>query len=242
MSQLKALILDKDGTLFPYSLWAGPMRRALSENLPVGRRSNRDEIVASFLSVLAVRDGKIGSGSLLFDRKKRIRGAVKLIALTLRYHLNPYRALRGFLTLRDRYFYGFEEELSKYDLTDVRNTLLNLEKKGIILALFSNDCPASVKIVTGALSPVSFSYYVDSSSRIRKPNPYAVRVFAEINGIRCDEIAFLSDTSEDLIMARRAGCGKVIAIEGTMKRDDLESYADAVISEIGEIEDFFVND
>lgn len=242
MSQLKALILDKDGTLFPYSLWTAPMRRALCENLPVGKRKNRDEIVASFLSVLDVDDEGIGSRSLLFDRKKRMAGAVKLIALTFRYHLNPYRALRGFLTLRDRYFYGFEEELGKYDLSKVRNTLLKLEKKGIILALFSNDSPASVKIVTGALSPAAFSYYVDSSSRIRKPNPYAVRVFAEIKGIRCDEIALLSDTPEDLVMGRRAGCGKVIAIEGTMKREDLESYADAVISQFEEIEDFFVSD
>lgn len=242
MSQLKALILDKDGTLFPYSLWAEPMRRALCENLPVDRRRNRDEIVSAFLDALAVRDGKIGSESLLFDRKKRMRGALKLIALTLRYHLNPYRAFRGFLTLRDRYFYGFEEELRKYDLTEVRNTLLNLEKKGIILALFSNDCPASVKIVTDALSPSRFSYFVDSSSRIRKPNAYAVKVFAEINSIRCDEIAFLSDTSGDLIMARRAGCGKTIAIEGTMKKEDLLPYADAVISRFNEIEDFFVSD
>lgn len=218
------------------------MRRALSENLPVKKRRNRDEIAASFLSVLAVRDDEIGKESLLFDRKKRMKGGLKLIALTLKYHLNPYRALRGFLSLRDRYYYGFEEELGKYDLSNVRNTLLNLEKKGIILALFSNDSPASVKIVTGALSPVSFSYYVDSSSRIRKPNPYAVRVFAEIAGLGCDEIAFLSDTPEDLVMGRKAGCGKVIAIEGTMKREDLASYADAVISEFDEIEDFFVSD
>ncbi len=242
MSQLKALILDKDGTLFPYSLWVSPMRRALSENLPVEKRRNRDEIVTSFLSVLSVRDGIVSDGSLLFDRKKRIRGGLKLIALTLRYHLNPFRALRGFLSLKDRYYYGFEDELKKYDLSDVKNTLSKLNAGGITLALFSNDSPASVKTVTDALSPVAFSYFVDSSSRIRKPNPYAVKIFAEINGMKCSEIVLLSDTVEDLIMGRRAGCGKVIALEGTMKREDLEPYADAVISSFDEIEAFFVSD
>lgn len=239
MSQLKALILDKDGTLFPYSLWASPMRKALEENLPVKGRKNRDEIVSSFLSVLSVKDGVVSSTSLLFDRKKRVKGAFELVALTVKYHLNPYRALRGFLTLRDRYYYGFEEELGKYDLTPVRKTLSSLRDKGITLALFSNDSPQSVKIVTDALSPSPFSYYVDSSSRIKKPNPYAVRVFAELFGLEISEIAFLSDTPEDLAMARKAGCGMTVAIEGTMERSSLLPYADAVISTFEEIETFF---
>ena len=230
MSQIKALILDKDGTVFPYSLWINPMRRALTENLPVAKRRNRDEIVSAFLSVLSVDGDRIAPSSLLFDRRKRFIGFLKLVTLTVRYRLNPYKAMRGFLTIRDRYFYGFREELEKYDLSSVRNTLTSLQEKGIILALFSNDSPSSVKIVTDALSPVTFSYFVDSSSRIRKPNVYSIRVFGELFGLRCDEIAIVSDTPEDLKMGKKAGCGLVIGLSGTMKKEEIAPFSDRVIS------------
>ncbi len=235
MSQIKALILDKDGTVFPYSLWINPMRRALTENLPAAKRRNRDEIVSAFLSVLSVDKDKIAPDSLLFDRRKRPGGILRLAALTFKYHLNPYRALRGFLTIRDRYFYGFREELEKYDLSTVRNVLEGLQEKGIILALFSNDSPSSVKIVTDALSPVSFSYFVDSSSRIRKPNVYSIRVFSELFGLKCDEVAIVSDTPEDLKMGKKAGCGLVIGLSGTMKKEEIELFSDRVISSFDEI-------
>ena len=232
MSRIKALIFDKDGTLFPYSLWINPMRRTLTENLPVAKRRNRDEIVSAFLSVLSVDGDKIASSSLLFDRRKRVMGFLKLVTLTVKYHLNPYRAMRGFLSLRDRYFHGFREELEEYDLSSVRNTLRDLQEKGIILALFSNDSPSSVEIVTDALSPVTFSYFVDSSSRIRKPNVYSIRVFGELFGLRCDEIALVSDTPEDLMMGRKAGCGLVIGLSGTMKKEEIAPFADRVISSL----------
>lgn len=235
MSQIRALILDKDGTLFPYSIWAGPIRRCLEDNLPTGKRRNREEITDAFLSVLSIENGKIKPESLLYDRKKRLKGILKLIGLTLKYHLRPIAAARGFLRIKRRSEYGFREELEKYDLTAVRNTLQTLKKKGLVLALFSNDSPRSVSIIMDALSPFIFDYYVDSSSRIRKPSPYAVGVFAELNGLMPDEVAILSDTPEDLVMARKAGCGNVIAIEGSLDEKTLSEYSDRVIHSFEEI-------
>ena len=235
MTGIRALILDKDGTLFPYSVWAGPIRRCLEDNLPIGKRRNREEIVDAFLSVLSIEDGTVKSDSLLYDRRKRIKGILRLAALTVKYHLRPIAAAKGFLRIKRRSQYGLGEELSKYDLTAVRNTLEALKEKGMILALFSNDSPHSVSIVMDALSPFAFDYYVDSSSRLRKPNPYAVKVFAELNGLRADEVALLSDTPEDLVMARKAGCGKVIAISGSLDEKTLSAYSDSVIHSFEEI-------
>ena len=235
MTGIRALILDKDGTLFPYSVWAGPIRRCLEDNLPIKKRRNREEIVDAFLSVLSIEDGMVKSDSLLYDRRKRFKGVLRLTALTVKYHLRPIAAAKGFLRIKRRSQYGLGEELSKYDLTPVRNTLEALKEKGMILALFSNDSPHSVSIVMDALSPFEFDYYVDSSSRLRKPNPYAVKVFAELNGLRADEVALLSDTPEDLLMARKAGCGKVIAIEGSLDEKTLSAYSDRVIHSFEEI-------
>lgn len=237
---MKALILDKDGTLFPYSLWINPIRRVFEENLPMKRynEEKRKKIVDDFLSVLSIRGNTIGSGSLLYERKKRLQGALELIFLTLKHRLPPLRTMRGFLKIKKRYNYGFKEELEAYDLNEVKDTLIRLEDMGIVTALFSNDSPSSVKLVEERLDFV-FDYHVDSSSRIRKPDPKTVLIFSTLMNISPEDIVLLSDTPEDLKMGRKSGCGKIVAIEGSVKKEKLFSYADCVISRFKDILDFF---
>lgn len=235
---MKALVLDKDGTLFPYSLWINPIRNVLGKNLPLKRFDDekREMIVNDFLSVLSIRDDRIDSSSLLYDRKKRKKGILKLIHLTMKYHLNPFKAMNGFLKIKNRHDYGFEEELELYDLSQVKKTLVSLREKGILIALFSNDSPRAVEMVEERLDFV-FDYHVDSSSRIRKPNKLAVQVFSTLINIDTKDIVLLSDTPEDLKMGKESGCGKVIAISGSLEREKLLPYADAVISNFSEIVD-----
>ncbi len=238
MNTIRAVIFDKDGTLFPYSLWAGPLRRCLEENLPVRNRRNRDEIVSAFLSVLSIDErGNIGPESALFSRKKRPGAVVKLFLLTLRYRLNPAKAAAGFLSIRSRYRYGFRKELEEYGMEEEKATLMRLRKDGLILALFSSDSPFSVKVAEDVLFPFAFDYRVDSSSPVRKPDPDTVRIFAAEYNISSNETAFVSDTPEDLLMAGKAGCRKVIAVEGSFTRKELEKYTDCVISHFSELPD-----
>ena len=237
---MQALILDKDGTLFPYSLLIHPIKRVLEENLPLGRfdEEKRKRIVNDFLSVLSIKDNKIESSSLLFDRKKRKKGILKLAHLTLKYRLSPLRTMKGFLKIRKRHEYGLGEELDSYDLSPVRESLGHLREREIKIALFTNDSPSAVKAMEEKLGFV-FDYHVDSSSRIRKPNKLAVLVFSTLMNIEPEDIVLLSDTPEDLRMGRESGCGKVVAITGSLGREELLPYADVVISKFGEITDFF---
>ncbi len=240
LTLMKALILDKDGTIFPYSLWINPIKKCLLENLPLKRFDNarKDEIVSSFLKVLAVGDGRIKSNSPLFDRKRRISAAIRLFFITLRYRLNPFKAMKGFLKIKGRSSYGFEEEIENYNLEEVKSTLEKLREENIIIALFSNDSPSSVKALERTLD-FTFDYSVDSSSRIKKPNKLTVLLFATFFNLKTEDIIFVSDTPEDLKMAKKAKCGKVVAIEGTLERGELENYSDLVISSFGEIEPLF---
>lgn len=237
---MKALILDKDGTIFPYSLWINPIKKCLLENLPLKRFDNtkKDEIVTSFLRVLSIADGRIKSKSSLFDKKKRIPAVIRLFSITIRYRLNPFKAMKGFLKIKQRSSYGFEEEIENYDLVVVKSTLESLREKDIPIALFSNDSPSSVKALEKHLG-FTFDYTVDSSSRIKKPNKLTVLLFATFFNLNVEDIIFVSDTPEDLKMAKKAKCGKVVAIEGTLEREILEKYSDLVISSFGEIESLF---
>ncbi len=237
---MKALILDKDGTIFPYSLWIEPIRKCLTESLPLKRfkEEKKERIVNSFLSVLSIENGTIGSESLLYDRRKRAGGILRLIALVIKFRLNPIASAKGFLKIKKRVEYGAESVLSSYDFTSVINTLTTLREKGVILAVFTNDSPSSVKALEERLG-LAFDYSVDSSSRIRKPNKLTVLLFSTIMDTAPKDIVFLSDTVEDLKMAGKAKCGKVVAIDSSIEREKLLPHADAVITAFPEILSFF---
>lgn len=237
---MKALILDKDGTIFPYSLWINPIKKCLLENLPLKRFDNarKDEIVSSFLKVLSIEGERIKSESPLFEKKRRIPAVLRLFSITIRYRLNPYKAMKGFLKIKGRSAYGFEDEIEKCDLSDVKSTLKSLRKENVIIALFTNDSHSSVEAIEKAID-FTFDYTVDSSSRIKKPNKLTVLLFATFFNLKTEDIIFVSDTPEDLKIAKKAKCGKVVAIEGTLERGELEKYSDLVISSFGEIESLF---
>ncbi len=240
LTLMKALILDKDGTIFPYSLWINPIKKCLLENLPLKRFDNarKDEIVSSFLKVLSIEGERIKRESPLFEKKRRIPAVLRLFSITIRYRLNPFKAMKGFLKIKGRSSYGFEEEIENYNLEEVKSTLEKLREENIIIALFSNDSPSSVKALERTLD-FTFDYSVDSSSRIKKPNKLTVLLFATFFNLKTEDIIFVSDTTEDLKMAKKAKCGKVVAIEGTLERGELENYSDLVISSFGEIEPLF---
>lgn len=240
LTLMKALILDKDGTIFPYSLWINPIKKCLLDNLPLKRFDNarKDEIVSSFLKVLSIEGERIKRESPLFEKKRRIPAVLRLFSITIRYRLNPFKAMKGFLKIKGRSSYGFEEEIENYNLEEVKSTLEKLREENIIIALFSNDSPSSVKALERILD-FTFDYSVDSSSRIKKPNKLTVLLFATFFNLKTEDIIFVSDTPEDLKMAKKAKCGKVVAIEGTLERGELENYSDLVISSFGEIEPLF---
>lgn len=240
---MKALILDKDGTLFPYSIWIGPITRCLGENLPLKRFSDdkKNEIVSSFLKVLSIEGETIAGESALYRRNKRLKAVIKLMLLTFRYRLNTFKAMKGFLKIKDRSRYWGDEEFERCKLEEVKSTLEKLRRRNIIIALFTNDSPSSVKALEEKLD-FTFDYTVDSSSRIKKPNKLAVLLFATFFGLNTRDIALLSDTPEDLKMANKAKCGEIIAIEGTLERKELEKYSDKVISTFSQITSIFQSD
>lgn len=237
---MKALILDKDGTLFPYSLWIEPIKRCLEENLPLSRfgEEKKERIVKDFLSVLSIKDDKIGSDSLLYDRKKRVKGIISLIFLTFKYALNPIKAMRGFLKIKKRAVYSFSDAFSTYDFTAVKKTLNALREKEITLAVFTNDSPRSIEALEERLD-FHFDYSVDSSSRIRKPNKLTVLIFSTLYNIKTEDIVFVSDTIEDLKMARKAGCGMIVGVSSSIEEEKLIPYADSVIPSFGYILSYF---
>lgn len=234
MVGIKALIFDKDGTLFPYNLWREPIYKLLCENLPLSKlnESKKEECISSFMSLLSFsKDGSIDTKSFVFDRKKRLFAIFKLIKTTIKYRLSPLRTMNGFLEIKNRYKYF---DGSSYDWKTTIDTLSFFKNKGILLALFSNDKMASVEKIEEYIGSNYFSYIITNESKIKKPSKKTFLEAERELRISRSSMCFVSDTPEDLIMARKTKV-KAIAIEGTFSKKELKPYADIIISSLEEL-------
>mgnify|MGYP004648067625 FL=1 len=234
MVGIKALIFDKDGTLFPYNLWREPLYKLLCENLPLSKlnESKKEECISSFMSLLSFsKDGSIDTKSFVFDRKKRLFAIFKLIKITIKYNLPPFKTMKRFLEIKNRYKYF---DGSSYDWKTTIDTLSFFKNKGILLALFSNDKMASVEKIEEYIGSNYFRYIITNESKIKKPSKKTFLEAERELKIPRSSMCFVSDTPEDLMMARKAKV-KAIAIEGTFSKNELKCYADIIISSLEEL-------
>lgn len=231
MAQIKAVIFDKDGTLFPYSLYAPIIDSILRENLSL--KKNEEKTILNLEKIIGVdKNGRIYKSGIVFNERTKIYQILRLIKTVFALSLNPIKTAKAILKIRERYKYI---DTINYDWGKIKNILLKLSKKEIVLALFSNDKEEAIKKTEEKID-YSFSYTVSSSSHPHKPNYKTIKKFRKKYKLKREEIAFVSDTPIDLKMARKAKVGLIIGIVDTFTSEELEVTADKVINNLEEIE------
>lgn len=240
----KAIIFDKDGTLFPYSLWREPMRLFLFHKLPLSGMDKRrkEECVEKFLFALGFQeDGKINKKGL-FPRRNYPSSFFTFFLLTLRYSLNPLKVAKALLKVKERYKYGYKKALVSFDFSPLKAQLDKLiSSGGPDLALFTNDSKESLDILFSVLGKEYFSYCINSQSPYKKPNPRCIKDYSRFSNINTEEMILISDSITDLKMGRRSDVGIVVAIEGTQEKERLEKWADFVFPDIVSALSFFTS-
>lgn len=231
MAQIKAVIFDKDGTLFPYSLYAPIIDSILRENLSL--KKNEEKTILNLEKIIGVdKKGKTYKSGIVFNERTKIYQILRLIKTVFALSLNPIKTAKAILKIRERYKYI---DTINYDWGKIKNILLKLSEKEIVLALFSNDKEEAIKKTEEKID-YSFSYTVSSSSHPHKPNYKTIKKFRKKYKLKREEIAFVSDTPIDLKMARKAKVGLIIGIVDTFTSEELEVIADKVINNLEEIE------
>ena len=232
--ETKAIILDKDGTLFPYSLWGVTVRKFFRSEMPVGAlgESEKKRAEEEFSVILGVDgSGKIYRDGLFFTRNY-IAAFFRLSLWVLKHRMNPFISAKAFLKIRKRFLYGHEEALSSFDFGPVKGKLEALKDKNVSLALFTNDSSEALEMFLSHFSEDTFQYVLDNSSPYRKPHKKTVEEYSRKSGILPENMVVISDSPRDLWMGRRAKVGRTIGIEGTAKREKLEKYSDFIFPDI----------
>ena len=227
MRDLKALLLDKDGTLVDFDRTWGPAAGYVIRTLAEGDA----EAVARLEAV-----------SHFLPDEQRFLPSSPLVAGSSA-HYGPLwaqtlgrRASADFLREVDRLF----AEAGLRHLTPIGQpgaVLGTLHGRGIDLAIVTNDAEANARQQAEALGLAPYLSLVHGydSGFGSKPAPGMVLAAAEALGHDLSAVAVVGDSAHDLAAARGAGARFILVRSGPAPVEHLYRDADAVVDSIDDL-------
>lgn len=227
MSQIKAVLFDKDGTLFDfYATWGHWTKKIIQQNC------NGNVELATKMGQAIGYDFKTGEfapdSMVIFDTPPDIAAA-----------LLPFFADNTVESLTD----VLNEEAAKVpqvEAVPLIPLLLNLTATGLRLGVATNDGQQPAQAHLNAVGVAGmFDFIAGSDSGFgAKPAPGMLLAFADHIGIDPGEIAMVGDSGHDLVAGRAAGMATVGVLTGVAGRQDLLPHADVVLPDIGYLADW----
>lgn len=217
---IKAVIFDKDGTLFDFrKSWGGWVNDLLADlggdSAHLARVLGFDPIRLDFAPDSLVIAGTTPQiGELLLPHL----GGMSREALSDLMHRKSMK-------------------VPMVPAVDLRQVLGDLRGQGLRLGLATNDTegPARQHLAhAGVLDLFDFVAGCDSGWG-GKPEPGQLLAFAAQIGLAASEIAMVGDSLHDLDAAKSAGMARVAVLTGIAKKPDLAPHADVVLNDIGEL-------
>lgn len=123
-------------------------------------------------------------------------------------------------------------------LMDLNPVFDELHAMGLVLGIGTNDSEASGK---AHMEHLKVHHYFDvvigaDSVDIPKPSGQMIARFAEVTGLRVDEIAMVGDNSHDMEEARAGRAGLAIGVlSGNAKHEDIAHLADHVVDNVADL-------
>jgi len=224
MSRIKAVLFDKDGTLFDFhATWGVWTKTLLLDN------SGGDGALAAKMGAAIGYDfhsGEFAPDSMvIFDTPPDIAAA-----------LLPFFEGETVAGLTDR----LNEAAALVPMVEavpLIPLLLELEARGLKLGVATNDgeAPARAHLEASGIAGM-FDFIVGSDSGFGgKPEAGMMNAFAAHLGLEGGSIAMVGDSVHDLVAGRAAGMVAVAVLTGVAGHDELAPHADVVLPDIGHL-------
>ncbi len=225
MASIRAILFDKDGTLFDFqktwATWAGGFLESLAEG---------DKAVLSALSDAVGFD----FGSRQFrPGSPAVAGTTAEIADVIRSHL-PDPPSRASLIRR------MDDAATDLDLAEavpLRALLGELNGRGLRLAVVTNDGEASARAhldAAGVAGAFAFVAGYDSGFGA-KPGPGQLLAACAHFGVRPEAAVMVGDSVHDLIAARAAGTLALGVLTGLEDASALAPHSDGLLPSIADL-------
>lgn len=223
-TDIRAVLFDKDGTLFDFAAsWSGWAQRVLDE-LSQGD-STRKVGMAEAIG-FNLRVGGFEPGSPI------IAGTLEEAAALLL----PHRPDMSFQVLIDLLLVRSIEAEMIAPLP-LAPFLDGLVARGLILGVATNDgeAPALAHLVRAGIRDRFAHVLGYDSGYTPKPAPDMLLGFAERAGVAPRSVIMVGDSTHDLVAGRAAGMATVGVLTGLALHDDLAPYADLVLPDISHL-------
>ncbi len=224
MTEIQAILFDKDGTLFDFHATWGVWAKSLLLD-----QADGDEALAARMGAAIGYDiltGEFAPDSMvIFDTPPDIAAA-----------LLPFFAGETVETLTAR-LNAAAASVPMVEATPLIPLLLHLQSRGLKLGVATNDgeAPARAHLEASGIAGM-FDFIVGSDSGFGgKPQAGMMRAFAEHIGVGSGKIAMVGDSVHDLVAGRAAGMRAVAVLTGVADYSELAPHADVVLPDIGHL-------
>jgi phosphoglycolate phosphatase len=233
MTAIRAVLFDKDGTLFDFfGTWV-PAYEIIAAELAEG-----DASLALRLLEAGGHDpatGRVQPRSILAGGTNR-----ELAQLWA-----PMLGRSDVTTLESQFdlFFRAHSTTNAKPVTDLPALFGRLRRRGLKLGVATMDSHAAAE---AALAAFGIAGLIDfftgyDTGHGTKPGPGMVKGFCRAVGVAAPAVAVVGDTLHDMEMARAAGAGLAVGVlTGATPRDVLADHADHVLGSIAELETLLV--
>jgi len=221
MTKIRAILFDKDGTLFDFNrTWANWSRGFLYDLAAGNDRLAR---------VLADAVG-IDLDAATFARDSiLVSHTPQEIATALLPHL-PGASLAGIVTRMS----ALSATVPQAEAAPLGPLMATLRHRGLRLGVVTNDLegPARAHLREAGIDGVFARIIACDSGFAAKPAPDMLLAFCEMLGLEPPEVVMVGDSAQDMVAARAAGMGRVAVLTGIATRAQLEPLAQAVLPSV----------
>lgn len=239
--KLKAILFDKDGTLFDYAqVWEDVLKESIEHAFTKMGKADKKEAKQAMLRLMGIDDeGQCLPGGLVFTHR-RIQIFRRFFLYCLRWRVNAVKAIRAYYQSVADSEIILTEKLSAMDFSMQQRLFSRLKEQGWVVGVITNDNASSTSLFLDlmGLSPyVDFVSSRDSHYR-RKPHPEAFRAFCKQFSLQSHQVAMVGDTITDMLFAKRAKAGYTIALlSGSGDIKALKRLSDVTYRFIDALED-----
>jgi phosphoglycolate phosphatase len=227
---IRAILFDKDGTLFDFFKTWMPLYEALAGRLVGGDTARIDRILKA--SGYDRHSGKLDPGSPLAAGSNRSIAEAWVTEL-------PGVDLDSLTRRMDAQF-GESLAISPVPVTDLAALFGRLKARGLRLGVATMDSHAAAAAAVETFELVGLVDFVAGydSGHGMKPGPGMVHAFCRAIELPAAAVAVVGDTPHDMHMARAAGAGLAIGVlTGAAPREVLVDHADQVLDSIAQLEE-----
>lgn len=227
---IRAILFDKDGTLFDFFKTWMPLYERLAGGLVGGDEAHVARILKA--SGYDRATGRLDPGSPLAAGSNRSIAEAWLTEL-------PGTDLEALTRRMDGQF-GASLGMNPVPVTDLAALFGRLKARGLRLGVATMDSHAAATAAIETFELVGLVDFVAGydSGHGMKPGPGMVHAFCRAIELPEAAVAVVGDTPHDMAMARSAGAGLAIGVlTGAAPREVLVDHADHVLESIAQLEE-----